>query len=128
MTIEERLKEYINSRYDSVTEFCMASGISSSTIFTVFKRGINSTSTKTILKICNALGLDVQALTQGEIKEIEHVEKDEEKGTDILQLIHDIEITDLTYKGEHLTRQQKRMIAYATKLALQMEMKNNDPE
>ena len=128
MTIEERLKEYINSRYDSVTEFCMASGISSSTIFTVFKRGINSTSTKTILKICNALGLDVQALTQGEIKEIEHVEKDEEKGTDILQLIHEIEITDLTYKGERLTRQQKRMIAYATKLALQMEMKNNDPE
>ena len=128
MTIEERLKEYINSRYDSVTEFCMASGISSSTIFTVFKRGINSTSTKTILKICNALGLDVQALTHGEIKEIEHVEKDEEKGTDILQLIHEIEITDLTYKGEHLTRQQKRMIAYATKLALQMEMKNNDPE
>ena len=70
----------------------------------------------------------MQALTQGEIKEIEHVEKDEEKGTDILQLIHEIEITDLTYKGEHLTRQQKRMIAYATKLALQMEMKNNDPE
>lgn len=127
MTIEERLKEYILSRYESVTQFCMKSGISSSTIFTVFKRGINNTSTTTIIKICNALSLDVTALSEGEIVEVEHSEKIE-KPIDINQIIYEIETSKITCRGKELTDQQKRMIAYATKIAVQMSMKEHDPD
>lgn len=125
MSIEERLKEYILTRYDSVTEFCLKSGIASSTIFTVFKRGIKNTSTNTIIKICNALSLDVTALSDGKIVEIYASDKIE-KPVDISRILVEIEESRLTYRGIELNDQQKRMIAYATKIALNMALKDFD--
>ena len=58
MTIEERLKNHINSKYESVNDFCVRSGIPNSTLQTVFTRGITNTSSKTIFRVCDALSLD----------------------------------------------------------------------
>lgn len=126
MTIEERLRDYILSRYSSATDFCVKSGIASSTFFTMLKRGINNTSRKTISRICITLGLDQDALYRGEIVETSDHPATECK--DVTSFIEDLESSTLTYKGEILTPYQKRMIAYAMRLSLKMHEKEPDPE
>lgn len=128
--IEERLKNYILTKFESVTQFCNSSGIASSTMFTVFKRGINNTSTSTILRICRALQIDSQALYDGEIKPatLSKIDQEEDNMIDINQIIYEIETSKITCRGKELTDQQKRMIAYATKIAVQMSMKEHDPD
>lgn len=114
MNIEKKLQDFILLKFDSVNQFCQESGISSSTIFTVFRRGINSSSTTTILRICRALNIDAQALYNGKIQEIE-------KDTEVIsltQLLQNLENKNVVFKGHLLTKEQKRVIAYASKIAL----------
>lgn len=114
MNIEKKLQDFILTKYDSINQFCQESGISSSTIFTVFKRGISSTSTTTIIRICQALSINAQALYDGQIKEIES----DSEVISLYQLLENLENKNVIYKGKFLTTEQKRVIAYASKIAL----------
>jgi hypothetical protein len=58
MSIEEKLQNHIVEAYGSVNQFCIKTGIASGTIFGVFSRGINKTSTSTILRVCKNLRID----------------------------------------------------------------------
>lgn len=69
MTIEEKLKELILSRYKSIRAFTQSINIPYTTIDTMFKRGIGGTSVTTIIKICYALDIDIDALSYNEIIE-----------------------------------------------------------
>ena len=69
MTIEERLKNYILSKYKSIREFTIAVDVPYSTIDNMLKRGISGTGVNTMIKICDFLGLDVNDLAKGRITE-----------------------------------------------------------
>ena len=68
MTIEEQLKKIILDRYKSVRAFTQAVDIPYSTVDTMFKRGIYGTGVSTILKLFQALDLDVESISTGELK------------------------------------------------------------
>lgn len=67
MTIEDELKQFILSKYGSITNFCKKINMSQSTLSTIFARGIQRTSITKMIEICDELGISVDALAQGEI-------------------------------------------------------------
>ena len=123
MTIEERLKNHINSKYESVNDFCIRSGIPNSTLQTVFTRGITNTSSKTIFRVCDALGLDPQSLYAGEIRSTKRSPRSDDAPEDVIEYIARMENKTLTYKGEELTSYQKRMIVFGSRIAVKMSIK-----
>lgn len=123
MTIEQKLQDYILEKYDSVNQFCNESGISSSTLFTIFKRGIRNSTTTTILRICSALGLDAQSLYDGKIKLAKLSPELENATIDIIQYIQQLESMKVTFKGKILTDEQKELIITTAQIAVQTAIK-----
>ena len=68
MSIEEQLKDYILRRYNSIRDFCLKHEIPTSTVHSIFRRGVNNSSVTNVIKICKSLGISVDALADGEIK------------------------------------------------------------
>ena len=77
MAIEEQLKDVILSQYKSCREFCLAHKIPTSTLASIFKRGINRASVDVIINICSALNIDVNALCDGKIKYLQQYPLDD---------------------------------------------------
>ena len=67
MTVEEKLKELILTRYQSIREFTLDIDIAYSTFDTIMKRGIRNANISNVIKICNALHISTDALADGEI-------------------------------------------------------------
>lgn len=67
MTTEEKLKEYILSRYQSVRDFALHANLSNSTLDSILRRGIGNSSVNNIIKICKTLGISVDELANGNI-------------------------------------------------------------
>lgn len=67
MTIENQLKANILNQYKSIRAFTMAIDVPYSTIDTMLKKGIGGAGVNTVLKVCVALGIDVEGLLRGEI-------------------------------------------------------------
>lgn len=67
MSIEEQLKELIIKKYGSVNKFAQTCGLSTSTVATIFTRGVNKTNISTIIKICQQLGISADELADGKI-------------------------------------------------------------
>lgn len=67
MTIEERLKEMMIQKSGSVNKFAHECGLSTSTVATMFTRGANKTNVNTIVKICKALNISADELSDGRI-------------------------------------------------------------
>lgn len=67
MTKEEMLKRYILIEYGSIRNFCKKTGISSSTMSTIFKRGLENMTIDKFLTICNELDISGDDLIEGRI-------------------------------------------------------------
>ena len=67
MTTEEKLKELILKRYNSIREFTIAIDMPYTTMDSIFRRGIGNSSVSNIIKICKALNISADALADGEI-------------------------------------------------------------
>lgn len=65
---EDKLREYILSKYKSIREFTVAIDMPYSTIDSIFKRGIRKASVDNLLKICDFLNISTDALINGEIE------------------------------------------------------------
>ena len=82
MTIENQLKNLICDKYGSMRNFARKIEISQSTLATILRRGVQNASISTVIKICNALDISVDALAVGEIlpkadqKQIEYTDMD----------------------------------------------------
>lgn len=70
MTIEDKLKEYILSKYKSIRAFTQEADIPYSTVDTMFKRGLMGMSVQNVIKLCHALNIDVDKLADGLIEPI----------------------------------------------------------
>lgn len=68
MTVEEQLKSEILSRYKSIAAFTSAIGVPNSTLNSVFKRGISNAGISTMIKVFNALDLDVESIQTGTLE------------------------------------------------------------
>ena len=75
MSTEQKLKDYILSRYKSVLDFTKKADMPYSTIDSIFKRGIKNANVQTIIKLCDILSIQVEPLFNGEIIEKEHNKK-----------------------------------------------------
>lgn len=67
MTTEEKLKDYILSRYKSIREFTMIAEIPYTTVKSILDRGVGNSSVNNVIKICKALHISADALADGEI-------------------------------------------------------------
>lgn len=65
MTIEEQLKKEILSKYRSIRAFTTMIDIPYSTLDSVFKRGISNAGVSTMLKVFNAVDLDIESIATG---------------------------------------------------------------
>ncbi len=68
MTIEERLKALILSRYKSIREFVSTTDIPYSTVDAILRRGVMNSNANNVQKLCRALDLSTDALLSGELK------------------------------------------------------------
>ena len=66
--IEEELKSLILERFKSVRAFAVAIDTPYSTINNIFSRGVSGAGISTIIPLCRALNLDVDALADDKIK------------------------------------------------------------
>ncbi len=89
MTVEQKLQDYILDNYKSIMQFAKVADLPYTTVKGIFSRGIWGTSIQNVIKICNTLSLDINALVNGEIKK-------------------DIHINELT------THEKKLVVAYRT--------------
>lgn len=67
MTIEEKLKALVLSRYGSMREFSIALNMPYSTLDSIFKRGVDNASVANIIRICEALSISADELATGRI-------------------------------------------------------------
>jgi hypothetical protein len=67
MTIEDKLKELILSRYKSIREFTLAIDMPYTTIDSMFRRGVENSSVAVVIKVCKGLGISADALAEGKI-------------------------------------------------------------
>lgn len=105
MTIEEKLKKLIEDRYKSLHEFTTYADIPHSTMVSILKRGVENSSIKNIIKICNVLHLSVDALANGEIVP-KFSKKDEPQEQEVKDIINE---TKLKMQNNVLTINGKKV-------------------
>ena len=67
MSIEQKLKDLIISRYDNIYTFTKSIGIPNSTFASIMQRGIMNSNVGSLFKICKSLDLSMDKLCEGEI-------------------------------------------------------------
>ena len=78
MNIESELKELMIKKSGSVNKFAQACDLPTSTIATMFIRGIDKTNINTVIKICQYLQISVDELANGKIIYTKDIEKPNE--------------------------------------------------
>lgn len=118
MTAEDKLKQCILENYGTINDFCTHIGMPTSTVFTILRRGVLCSSTTTMLKICNTLGIELKALTLGEILYVKH---EDTETIEFMQFVSQLEDTSttFTYKQRVLSKSEREKIAFTLKLALE---------
>lgn len=69
INIEEEIKNIIIKRYDSINAFCKEFDFPWSTVKAMLTRGIKNSSIGNVIKLCNALNLDIEELSKDKIVE-----------------------------------------------------------
>lgn len=69
MAIENELKSLIINKYKSIRQFSYEVDIPATTIQSILNNGVENAGVKKMTKICSYLGLDIDALADGYIKE-----------------------------------------------------------
>lgn len=67
MKTEDELKELMIKKSGSVNRFAHDCGLSTSTVATIFTRGVNKTNVNTIIKICQGLNISADELAKGNV-------------------------------------------------------------
>lgn len=67
MSIEEKVKALILSRYGNLKSFSAASGIRYSTVYAMFTRGFGNSGIQNVIRMCKTLEISVDDLAEGRI-------------------------------------------------------------
>lgn len=131
MTIEEKLKDLILSRYKSIREFVIEIDMPYTTIASIFNRGIDNSSISNVIKICKALGISADALAEGKIvstnrRYFEPVEDP----IDISDILADTKARlvcydDLTLDGSPVDDETAKAIVQGIEVSLELAKRHN---
>lgn len=114
MTIEEKLRELILSRYKSLRDFVQHADMSYSTVDSILRRGIANSSLTNIFKLCKALNISADELANNMIVSNAEV-KDDRLSADISELVKIAkmnvrEYESLTLDGNLITKEELEVI------------------
>ena len=128
MKIEEMLREYINERYGSVRAFAIQHDIAYTTVVSVLKRGVDNSSVTTIVRICDALDISPDELTEGRIVSKAHLFEIKEDRIDLDDFITSYKWSlthnNVEYNGHTLTDQEINTLKTAIDISLEMIKQN----
>lgn len=114
MTIEEKLKQYIELKYKNLREFSLQNNIPYSTMYAIIVRGVKNSSLTNILKVCAALKISADALAQGEILPYFNHDNNFLGFTELNELLFYFRASllpkDLSLNGERLTAEEIIMV------------------
>lgn len=103
MSIEEKLKGLILTRYRSLREFTQAIDMPYQTLDSILKRGVDKASISNIIKICKALDISADELANGNIvpNALRHKTLEMTEVIDILEYlkVYLLERSGLTIEG-----------------------------
>ena len=103
MSIEEKLKGLILSRYRSLREFTNVIDMPYQTMDSILKRGVDKASISNIIKICKALDISADELANGNLvpSSLRHSTLEMTEIIDILDFVkvNLLERSDLTIEG-----------------------------
>ena len=129
MTIEERLRRLILSRYPSTKDFAAEAGINYSTLLSVFKRGLDNTGISNIQKICRELGITIEGLCNDRIefaeKAPDHLATLREYQNRLLLMMTE---TGLTLDGVPLSQEEALLLDDQITAATEMIRRRRDRE
>lgn len=124
MTIEEKVKDLIITKYKSVRKFTQYADMPYTTLNTMFKRGITNSTLSNVLKLCEALQISADDLAEGRIVPVgEAVPKNSITDVDTILAYtrrNVQEYTDLTIGGEALTQSELEVLLDALEVAVQI--------
>lgn len=128
MTTEEKLKDFILSKYRSLREFTQAIDMPYSTMTTILKRGIDNSNVQNIIKICQALEIKADDLAEGNIVPIEKHNADSVRIEDILfELTQKLLNTDgLTIDDKPATKEDVYLIISTLDTAMEIRKKQQE--
>ena len=128
MAIENELKSLIINKYKSIRQFSYEVDIPATTIQSILNNGVENAGVKKMTKICSYLGLDIDALADGYIKEktvsdipmtiseISHIKKFrslDDYGKDIVDTVLQKEYErNIEYKKEFIQLESPMLIPY----------------
>lgn len=132
MTIEEKLKELILNKYNSIREFGVYIDVPHTTISSILQRGIGNSSVTNIIKICKALGISVDELADGNIVPIRSYQKPTERIFEVNEILEDVKdqlshLDGLTFDGKPANKDSIESIVDAMDIGVEMakrKMKN----
>jgi hypothetical protein len=129
MTIEEKLKDLILSRYKSIREFTIIIDMPYTTIDSIFRRGVGNSSVSNVIKICKALGISADELADGKIVSVQNhiITGDLSEIKDILsdakaRMIHH---DNLTFDGEPVDDHTVDAIVQGIDVSLELAKRHN---
>lgn len=127
MNIENKLKKYIIDRYGSLRAFALTYDIPYTTIYSILNRGIDNASISSINRICSALQISADKLTDGEIvpKDIEITNVVVDVSDLINALKSSLDRDDLTLDGKPISKESVAMVVNALDISLEMLRRNN---
>lgn len=128
MTTEEKLKDFILSKYRSLREFTQEIGMPYSTMTTILKRGIDNSNVQNIIKICQALEIKADDLAEGNIVPIERHNTDSVRIEDILfELTQKLLNTDgLTIDDQPATKEDVYLIISTLDTAMEIRKRQQE--
>lgn len=120
MTIEDKLKTMIVTKYGTMLDFSRVVGIPNSTLANILKRGVLNAGIENIIKICEALNISVDALACGKIEKAERRETDEKDVGKILGDVLLLIASDEAYfEGVKLSKSEAFFVKNGVKIALE---------
>lgn len=124
MKIEEILKSHIVERFGSVRAFALKYNIPYTTVVTILQRGINNSSLTSIKKICDALGISPDKLSEGKIVYNNGLIEMKEEKIDLNDFVSAYKWTmknnRVELNGHTLTEQEIQTLTTAIDISLEM--------
>lgn len=131
MTTEDKLKELILTRYQSIREFTIVTEIAYSTFDTIMRRGINHANIANVFKICSVLHISADALANGEIVPTTDEKKDSEESAtnDVMKILENtrhqlLNNNGLMFDGEPASRETINAILNTIDIGIELAKRN----
>ena len=129
MTIEERLRQMINTEYGSLRAFTMEKNLTYANMDSILRRGIKNATWTSVKKLCEALGISADELIYEKIVPVDKTMKRKQHMTDIDSILAFTkqnlqEYSDLTIEGQPMTKNEIEILLDAIDIGVEIIKRN----